>query len=87
MEQIVNKKVNLTLVGIDGNAFSIIGAFQKQARKEGWKQDEIKSVLDEAMSGDYNHLLQTIMVHCENGGFGDDNEDEEDDDENDGFWH
>ena len=26
------------------------------------------------------------MVHCENGGFGDDNEDEEDDDENDGFW-
>lgn len=80
MEQIVNKTINLTLVGIDGNAFSIMGAFQKQVRKEGWTSDEIKSVINEAMSSDYNHLLQTIMAHCENQGFGD-GENEDDDDE------
>ena len=30
------KKINLKLVGLDGNAFSIMGAFQRQARKENW---------------------------------------------------
>ena len=59
------KKVKLNLVGLDGNAFSIMGAFQKQARKEKWTPQEIKVVLDKAMSGDYNNLLRTIMEHCE----------------------
>lgn len=63
MEQIVNKKIDLELVGINGNAFAIMGAFQAQARKEKWSEDEIKKVLDEAKSGDYDHLLQTIMAH------------------------
>jgi len=31
----MNKKVKLTLVGIDGNAYSIMGAFQKAARRQG----------------------------------------------------
>jgi hypothetical protein len=88
----MSKKINLILVGIDGNAYSIMGAFQKQARKEGWKKEEIESVLNEAMSSDYNHLLQTIMSYCENDGFGDyenygGDEYDNDDDENDGFWH
>jgi hypothetical protein len=59
------KKVKLELVGLDGNAFSIMGAFRKQARRESWTTEEIKVVLDEAMSGDYNHLLTTIMEHTE----------------------
>lgn len=70
MKQIVNKKVNLELVGVDGNAFSIMGAFQRQARREKWTQKEIEAVLDEATSGDYDHLLATIMDHCENYGAG-----------------
>lgn len=61
----MNKKVTLELVGLDGNAFSIMGAFRRQAQKENWINDEIQSVLDEAMSGDYNHLLCTIMKYCE----------------------
>ena len=61
----VGKKVNLQLVGLDGNAFSLMGAFQKQARNEGWDQDEINQVLEECMSGDYDHLVQTLMEHCE----------------------
>ena len=59
------KKVKLRLLGLDGNAFAIMGAFQKQAKKEGWTAMEIKAVMDEAKSGDYSHLLGTIMEHCE----------------------
>jgi hypothetical protein len=58
------KTVNLQLVGVDGNAFSVIGAFTKQAKKEKWSKEEIDAVLQEAMAGDYNHLLSTIAQHC-----------------------
>jgi hypothetical protein len=58
------KTVNLNLVGVDGNAFSVMGAFSKQAKKEKWSKEEIDTVLQEAMSGDYNHLLTTISNHC-----------------------
>ena len=61
----VTKKVTLQLIGLDGNAFSLMGAFQNQARKEGWTSEEIKSVIDECHSGDYNHLLCVLMDHCE----------------------
>jgi hypothetical protein len=57
----MTKKVKLTLVGIDGNAFSLMGAFKGAARKQGWTQDEIKVVLDKCMSSDYNQLLCTLM--------------------------
>ena len=43
----------------------IMGVFQRQAKREGWSQDEIDTVLTEAKSGDYNHLLATIENHCE----------------------
>lgn len=58
--------VHMELVGIDGNAFAIMGQFQKQARRQGWSQEAIDTVLDEAKSGDYDHLLQTIMEHTAN---------------------
>ncbi len=59
------KKIKLNLIGLDGNAFAIMGAFQKQAKKEGWSEKEISDVINEAKSGDYNHLLNTISEHCE----------------------
>ena len=58
-----DKKVNLELEGLDGNAFSLMGTFQKQAKKEDWTEEEIKDVLDECQKGDYNHLLQTLIAH------------------------
>ena len=61
----MNKKVKLELVGLDGNAFMVMGAFQRAARRQGWTSEEIKSVLDECMSGDYDHLLATIMANTE----------------------
>ena len=57
------KKVQLDLVGINGNAFAIMGAFQTAAKRQGWDKAEIEVVLDEAMSGDYDHLLQTLITH------------------------
>lgn len=65
MKKVIDKTVNLDLVGVDGNAFMIMGVFQRQARREGWTDDEINAVLSEAKSDDYNHLLATIMNHCE----------------------
>lgn len=59
-----NKKVNLCLDGLDGNAFSIMGAFSRQARREGWTTEEVDTVLEEAQKSDYNHLLATILDHC-----------------------
>lgn len=59
------KKIKLNLVGIDGNAFSILGAFRKQARKEGWTTEEISTVTEKAMNGSYDELICTIMEHCE----------------------
>ena len=58
------KKINLDLVGLDGNAFLLLGKFQKQARREGWTDGEMSEVLEEAKSGDYNHLLATLQKHC-----------------------
>lgn len=65
MKRIVNKTVNLDLVGKDGNAYVIMGLFGSQAKKEGWSREEIDAVIDEAKSKDYNHLLATILNHCE----------------------
>ena len=55
------KKVKMQLVGVDGNAFSLMAEFQRNARKQGWTRAEIKVVLDECTTGDYNHLLCTLM--------------------------
>lgn len=56
-ENKLNKTVNLNLVGLDGNAFFLMGAFQRQAKKEKWTKEEIDAVLDECRAGDYDHLL------------------------------
>jgi hypothetical protein len=69
-----HKKVRLNLVSLDGNAFYLMGAFRRQAMKEGWSQEEIKAVLDDCKSGDYDHLLQVLIAHC--------SDDDSDEDEN-----
>ena len=65
MKKVINKTVNLNLIGVNGNAFMVMGVFQRQAKKEGWTQEEIDSVLTEAKSSDYNYLITTIENHCE----------------------
>lgn len=63
--QVVDKKVKLKLIGLNGNAFALLGAFKRQAQREKWTPAEITLVIDKAMSGDYNELLRTLSAHCE----------------------
>ena len=63
MAQIVDKQVKMNLVGLDGNAFSLMGAFRREALHQGWTEEEIDLVLKECMKGDYDHLLCTLMDH------------------------
>ncbi len=64
-KKLVEKTVNLDLVGVDGNVYVILACFRRQCSKEGWSQEEIELVLEEAQSKDYNHLLSTILDYCE----------------------
>jgi len=59
-------KTNITvqLTGKDGNAFAIIGAVS-QALKRSGNSELAKEFQKEAMSGDYDHLLQTAMEYVE----------------------
>ena len=58
-------KVNLNLEGLDSNALSLMAAFRKAARQQGFEKEEIDKVLTECRSGDYDHLLQTLIANTE----------------------
>lgn len=49
------------LIGEDGNSFSIIGRVQQALRRAKVDRGEIDAFTKEAMSGNYDHLLQTVM--------------------------
>ena len=55
--------VQLDLTKVDGNAFAILAAFSKQALKQGWTQQQVREVVDQARSKDYVHLVSTICDH------------------------
>jgi hypothetical protein len=59
------EKVRLQLVGLDGNAFSLLGTFRRAARQQGWSEEKVQAVCDEATAGNYDHLLATLMRHVE----------------------
>lgn len=64
MDKLVNKTVKLDLVGLNGNAYNLMGHFQRAASNQGWTKSEIEKVLKEAMSSDYNHLVATLQTYC-----------------------
>ena len=47
---------------VDGNSLAIVGAVKKALRRNGVPREEIKQFTDEALSGDYNKVLQTCMA-------------------------
>lgn len=61
----MNKKIHLQLCGSDGNALALLGAFSRQAEREGWTKQEIDLVINEATSDDYDHLVSTLQFYCE----------------------
>lgn len=42
------------------NAYVYLAAYNRAARKAGVPKDAIEKVLDDAMSGDYDHLRATL---------------------------
>ena len=58
-------KPKVSLIGNDGNGFGIIATCIKAARKAGWSKDKICEYQNEAMAGDYDHLLQTTLQYFE----------------------
>lgn len=53
--------ITVTLLGEDGNAFTILGKVRKALWRARVSQEEIDAFLNKATSGDYNHLLATVM--------------------------
>lgn len=68
-----------TLIGVDGNAYAIMGYTARALKREGLR-DLVDQMHKEAMSGDYNNLLMVCMGYIDkaNEAAGDT---EEDDDE------
>jgi hypothetical protein len=58
-------RFSLQLTGTNGNAFAVLGAFRRAARKAGWTPEQVTAVFDRATAGDYDHLLATLMDECD----------------------
>lgn len=50
-----------TLVGVDGNAYVVMGYVKGAMREVGMSQDEREAYVTDATSGDYKHLLCVSM--------------------------
>lgn len=57
--------VVVQLTGEDGNAFFIIGRVRQAMRRAKIAKEVIDAYRDEAMSGDYDNVLQTTMRYVE----------------------
>lgn len=53
--------VQVQLVGLDGNAFAILGRVQQAMKSANIPKAEISAFFTEATSDDYVHLLATVM--------------------------
>lgn len=56
-QQLQEQKTVIDLHGPNGNAFVIIATAQNLARKMGWSNEQINSLLDDMRSGDYMNLI------------------------------
>lgn len=55
--------ITVELIGIDSNAFSILGACTRAMRKAHLTQSEIDTFMQEATSSNYDHLLATVCEY------------------------
>ena len=62
-EELDPSKPYVKLVGNDGNAYAIMGACQRAARKAKWTPEKIAEVMADMQSGDYDHLLATAIKY------------------------
>lgn len=50
-----------SLVGVNGNAFSIMGYVTDAMKKTGFSKEDIDDYREHAISGDYDHLVAVSM--------------------------
>ena len=62
MSDVKYPEIEVQLTGQDGNAFTVMGITQKALRRAGVPKVEIDQYLEDAMSGDYDHVIQTAMA-------------------------
>lgn len=53
--------IEVQLTGEDGNSFFIVGRVRMALRDNGVDSVAIRDFTEEATSGDYDHMLQTVM--------------------------
>ena len=58
-------KPAVTLSNCNGNAISLLGAAKRTLRRFGYTRQQLADFQDEALSGDYTHVLATIGNHCD----------------------
>jgi len=58
-------EVKFQITGEDGNAFVIIGRVSQALKQAGADQEYVKQFQTEAMSGDYDNVLQTAMKYAD----------------------
>lgn len=61
MDDVKYPDIDVQLTGESGNALSIRGAVTKALKRGDVSSKEIDAFRTEAMSGDYDHVLQTAM--------------------------
>ena len=79
MSTIKYPNIKVRLVGMEGNAFAIMGRVSQALRRGGVSVEECDAYIAESKRGDYYQLLATAMawVSCDE----DDDEDDEDDED------
>lgn len=59
--------IEVPLIGESGDAFAIIGRVRRAMRRGGCTKEQIAEFSAEAMSGDYDHLLRTVLATVSEG--------------------
>jgi len=54
-------EIKVKLTGTNGNAFAVLGKTIKSLKSGGATPSEVQNFQSEATSGDYDHLLGTVM--------------------------
>ena len=61
MSDIKYPNITVKLIGMDGNAFYILGVCTREMRRHNLPKSEIDAFMAEATSGNYDNLLCTVM--------------------------
>ena len=62
----MSNKEKYSLVGVDGNAYAVMGYVVRAMRNEGFTKEEVEAYYADATSSDYNHLLAVSIDMVQN---------------------